>query len=338
MNPLLPIALTQGDPSGIGPELALTTWAQAACDATIPAFFILADPDHLARIARALGRAVPIETCIPADATDVFRRALPVVPLRNAVRGVAGHPDTHDAPATIESIMRAVAAVRAGHACAVATNPIAKHVLTATGFAYPGHTEFLAALATTDAEPPRSVMMLWSDDLAVVPVTIHEAFRRVPGLLTRDLLVETGRIVAHDLRTRFGIGSPRLAFSGLNPHAGESGTMGREEIETIAPAVADLVAEGIDARGPFPADTMFHAAARKTYDAALCMTHDQALIPIKTLAFDSAVNVTLGLPFIRTSPDHGTAFDIAGKGVANPSSLVAALRLAKRLAETATSA
>ena len=335
MNPPLPIALTQGDPSGIGPELALTAWGQASRDATIPAFFILADPDHLARVARELGRAVPIETCIPADATGVFRRALPVVPLRSAVQGVAGRPDSRDAPATIESIMRAVAAVRAGDACAVVTNPIAKHVLTATGFAYPGHTEFLAALAATDTEPPRSVMMLWSDDLAVVPVTIHEALKRVPDLLTRDLIVETGRIVAHDLRARFGIGSPRLAFSGLNPHAGESGTMGREEIEIIAPAVADLVAEGIDARGPFPADTMFHAAARKTYDAALCMTHDQALIPIKTLAFDSAVNVTLGLPFIRTSPDHGTAFDIAGKGVANPSSLVAALRLAKRLAETA---
>lgn len=331
MNAPLPIALTQGDPSGIGPELALTAWTQALNDTTIPAFFVMADPDHLARVASALGRAVPIETCIPADAIAVFRHALPVVPLRNSVYGVAGHPDTHDAPATIESIMRAVAAVRAGQACAVVTSPIAKHVLTATGFTHPGHTEFLAVLAAEDTEPPRSVMMLWSDDLAVVPVTIHEALRRVPDLLTHDLIVETGRIVAHDLRARFGIDAPRLAFSGLNPHAGENGTMGREEIETIAPAVADLVAEGIYARGPVPADTMFHAAARKTYDAALCMTHDQALIPIKTLAFDSAVNVTLGLPFVRTSPDHGTAFDIAGKGIANPSSLLAALRLAKRL-------
>lgn len=232
--------------------------------------------------------------------------------------------------------MRAVAAVRAGDAGAVVTNPIAKHVLTAAGFSHPGHTEFLATLAATDAgRPPRAVMMLWSDDLAVVPVTIHVAHRRVPDLLTRDLIVETGRIVASDLQVRFGIASPRLSFSGLNPHAGENGTMGREELETIAPAVADLVAEGIDARGPRPADTMFHAAARKTYDAALCMTHDQALIPIKTLAFDTAVNVTLGLPFVRTSPDHGTAFDIAGMGVANPSSLVAALRLAKRLSKTA---
>ena len=177
-------------------------------------------------------------------------------------------------------------------------------------------------------------MMLWAEELAVVPVTIHVPLADVPHLLTRELIVATGKIVAEDLRQRFGVATPRLAISGLNPHAGENGTMGREEVDVIAPAVAELAAMGIDARGPYPADTLFHAGARKTYDAALCMTHDQALIPIKTLAFDRAVNVTLGLPFVRTSPDHGTAFDIAGKGVANPTSLIESLRLAARLAKS----
>ena len=334
----MPIALTQGDPSGIGPELALAAWQQAARDPTIPPFFLLGDAEHLARVSRALGKSVPIEECAIEEATSVFPGALPVVPLQASVRGVAGRPDSADAPATIESITRAVAAVRGGEASAVVTNPIAKHVLTATGFPHPGHTEFLAALASSGGKAPRSVMMLWCDALAVVPVTIHEPLRRVPELLTRALIVDTGRIVAADLRSRFGIKAPRLAFSGLNPHAGESGTMGREEIDTIAPAIAELASDGIDARGPFPADTLFHAAARDTYDAALCMTHDQALIPIKTIAFDSAVNVTLGLPFVRTSPDHGTAFDIAGKGLANPSSLLAALRLARRLADASRAA
>ena len=255
------------------------------------------------------------------------------MPLAAKVSGIPGKPDTLDAPATIESITRAVALVEASEAAALVTNPIAKHVLTATGFPHPGHTEFLAALATHTGGQPRAVMMLWSPDLAVVPVTIHVPLASVPASLTRELIIDTARIVAADLRVRFGIAAPRLVVSGLNPHAGENGTMGREEIDTIAPAVAALAAEGIAARGPLPADTLFHAAMRETYDAALCMTHDQALIPIKTLAFDSAVNVTLGLPFVRTSPDHGTAFDIAGQGVANPSSLVAALHLARRLAD-----
>jgi 4-hydroxythreonine-4-phosphate dehydrogenase len=214
----------------------------------------------------------------------------------------------------------------------VVTNPVAKAVLYRTGFAEPGHTEFLAKLAqeqTGRAWHP--VMMLWSEELAVVPVTIHLPVRDVPGELTADLIVETGRIVARDLEQRFGIARPRLALAGLNPHAGEDGALGEEDGAIVAPAVERLRAEGIDARGPIPADTMFHAAARRGYDAALAMYHDQALIPIKTLAFDHAVNVTLGLPFVRTSPDHGTAFDIAGTGRANPTSLVAALRLAARL-------
>jgi 4-hydroxythreonine-4-phosphate dehydrogenase len=214
------------------------------------------------------------------------------------------------------------------------TNPIAKHVLYAAGFQHPGHTEYLAALSVEgDAPPPHPVMMLWSEELAVVPVTIHIPLRAAPDALTTDLIVTTGRIVARDLRERFGLARPRLAVAGLNPHAGESATLGTEDRDVIAPAVARLQADGIAVTGPLPADTMFHREARRTYDAALAMYHDQALVPIKTIAFDDAVNVTLGLPFVRTSPDHGTAFDIAGRGIARPDSLIAALRLAARLAD-----
>ena len=236
-----------------------------------------------------------------------------------------------NAAATIESISRAVEAVRAGHARAVVTNPIAKAALYEAGFGFPGHTEFLGELAKDWGEPGFPVMMIWSRTLAVVPVTIHIALAEAPRALSTELIVKTARIVDHDLRHRFGIARPRLAFAGLNPHAGESGAMGREEITIIAPAIAALRAEGVDAVGPLPADTMFHANARARYDVAVTMYHDQGLIPVKTLAFDEGVNVTLGLPFVRTSPDHGTAFDIAGKGIANPASLIAALRLADRL-------
>ncbi len=223
-------------------------------------------------------------------------------------------------------------AARQGHAGAVVTNPIAKSVLYAAGFAHPGHTEFLAHLSADGGPVPRPVMMLWCEELAVVPVTIHIPLREVPSQLTQSAIVETGRIVAAGLRERFGIAAPRLALSGLNPHAGESGALGSEDAEIVAPAVAALRELGIDASGPYPADTMFHARARAGYDAALAMYHDQALIPIKTIAFDDGVNVTLGLPFIRTSPDHGTAFDIADRGIARPDSLCAALRLAARMA------
>jgi 4-hydroxythreonine-4-phosphate dehydrogenase len=225
--------------------------------------------------------------------------------------------------------------VFAGSAAAVVTNPIAKSVLYAAGFTHPGHTEYLAELAERhqpSAVPALPVMLLWSPELSVVPVTIHLPLREVLNVLNTDLIVQTARIVTRDLTSRFGIERPRLALSGLNPHAGEDGTLGLEDRDIIAPAVALLQAEGIAARGPLPADTMFHAAARRTYDCALCMYHDQALIPAKTLAFDHAVNVTLGLPFIRTSPDHGTAFDIAGSGRADPSSLIAALKLAAQMA------
>jgi 4-hydroxythreonine-4-phosphate dehydrogenase len=223
-----------------------------------------------------------------------------------------------------------------GRAAALVTNPVAKSVLYRAGFAEPGHTEFLGRLAQeATGRPVTPVMMLWAPELAVVPVTIHIPLREVFAVLTTALIVKTARIVARDLTGRFGIARPRLALAGLNPHAGEDGTLGKEDETIVAPAVAQLKAEGIDARGPLPADTLFHERARKTYDVALCMYHDQALIPIKTLAFDHGVNVTLGLPFVRTSPDHGTAFDIAGTGKADPSSLAAALKLAARLAANA---
>ena len=326
-----PLALTLGEPAGIGPDITLAAWLRRD-ELALPPFYVLADPDVLARRARLLGLDIPVRAGAPGDAVRAFAAALPVVPLSERVTAEPGHPDATSAPAAIASIRRAVADVFAGRAHAVVTNPVAKAVLYRTGFAEPGHTEFLARLAREHTgRSVHPVMMLWSPELAVVPVTIHLPVRDVPRQLTADLIIETGRIVARDLRDRFGIARPRLALAGLNPHAGEDGTLGDEDRAVVAPAVERLRAEGIDARGPLPADTMFHAAARRTYDAALAMYHDQALIPIKTLAFDHAVNVTLGLPFVRTSPDHGTAFDIAGTGRADPTSLVAALRLAARL-------
>ena len=327
----LPLALTIGEPAGIGPDLTLAVW-QRRVELDLPAFYLIGDVDFLRGRARSLGLDVPLAVVTPEEAGAAFERTLPVVPLGLPVTAAPGKPDATSAPAAIASIRRAVADVLAGHAAAVVTNPIAKNVLYRSGFAEPGHTEFLAKLAAeATGKPVQPVMMLWSAELAVVPVTIHLPLRDVVSTLTAKLIVETGRIVARDLAARFGIARPRIAVAGLNPHAGEEGAMGEEDRTIVAPAVAQLRAEGIDAVGPLPADTLFHERARAGYDVAMCMYHDQALIPIKTLAFDNAVNVTLGLPFVRTSPDHGTAFDIAGTGKADPSSLVAALALAARL-------
>jgi 4-hydroxythreonine-4-phosphate dehydrogenase len=326
-----PLALTLGEPAGIGPDITFAAW-QSRAELGLPPFYLLADPDFVERRARLLGHEVPVRVVEPEDAENAFAAALPVVAMPQTVTAEPGHPDPSSAAAAIGSIRRAVADVFAGRAHAVVTNPVAKAVLYRDGFAEPGHTEFLAKLAqehTGRAAHP--VMMLWSPELAVVPVTIHLPVRDVPSQLTTALIVETGRIVARDLKQRFGIARPRLALAGLNPHAGEEGALGNEDGSIVAPAVEQLRANGIDVRGPLPADTMFHDAARRTYDAALAMYHDQALIPIKTLAFDHAVNVTLGLPFVRTSPDHGTAFDIAGSGRASPTSLIGALKLAARL-------
>ena len=318
-----PLALTMGDPAGIGLELALNAWRQG----TAP-FFLLADPEALARIDHRLGLSTPIETTSPARAAELFAHALPVVALKARARATPGQPDPANAPAILESIERAVGYVRSGAARALITNPIAKKTLYDAGFRHPGHTEYLGELA---GEATMPVMMIWSPLLAVVPVTIHIPLSAVSGALTRGAIEATARIVDRDLRARFKLMRPRIAVDGLNPHAGEGGAMGREEIEIICPAVETLRAEGLDIFGPLPADTMFHARARQRYDVALTMYHDQGLIPAKTLAFDEGVNVTLGLPFVRTSPDHGTAFDIAGRGIADPASLVAALSLAARL-------
>jgi len=330
-----PLALTLGEPAGIGPDITFQAW-RARAELDLPPFYLIADPAFVTRRARHMALDVPVAAVEPAAAAGAFRGALPVVDVGVPVSAQPGRPDQSSAPAAIAAIRRAVADIGQGAASAIVTNPVAKNVLYRSGFAEPGHTEYLARLsaeATGVAAHP--VMMLWSPELAVVPVTIHLPLKDIFARLTGELVVETGRIVARDLRARFGIARPRLAVAGLNPHAGEDGALGDEDLTVVRPAVEQLRAEGIDARGPLPADSMFHAAARASYDAALAMYHDQALIPIKTLAFDHAVNVTLGLPFVRTSPDHGTAFDIAGSGRADPSSLVAAIRLAARLAAAA---
>ncbi|MGH6836461.1 MAG: 4-hydroxythreonine-4-phosphate dehydrogenase PdxA [Methylocella sp.] len=336
---ILPLGLTQGDPAGIGPELTLKAWLKTHDKPDAPPFLAVASPDRLAEIARDLNLNVPIKIAAGAEAAVVFRHALPVQALNHSVAGKPGAPDMRDAAGTIASIETCVRLIRAGEASAIVTNPIAKQLFYRASFRHPGHTEFLAELAERYfGECGRPVMLIWSPQFAVVPATIHVPLARVPALLTRELLVDTGLIAARDLASRFGIKNPRLAFTGLNPHAGEGGTMGREEIEIIAPAVADLAAAGVAVSGPHAADSLFRPSARKSYDAVVAMYHDQALIPVKTVAFDHAVNVTLGLPLIRTSPDHGTAFDIAGKGIADPASLIAALRLAGKLARRASQA
>ncbi|MHC2250549.1 4-hydroxythreonine-4-phosphate dehydrogenase [Bradyrhizobium embrapense] len=326
-----PLALTCGEPAGIGPDITLAAWLRRR-ELDLPPFYLLGDRAALAERARMLGLAVEFAEVTAEEAFAAFERALPVVATGKVATARPGKPDGTSADAALVSIRQAVADVASGKASAVVTNPIAKNVLYRAGFRHPGHTEFLAELAGRGGPAPQPVMMLWSPALAVVPVTIHVSVREALAQLSTDLIVSTARIVVADMKARFGLASPRLAVAGLNPHAGEDGTLGMEDVEIVAPAVEILRRDGIAARGPLPADTMFHAAARKTYDCALCMYHDQALIPIKTVAFEDAVNVTLGLPFIRTSPDHGTAFDIAGTGKANPSSLIAALRLAARMA------
>lgn len=319
----LPVALTCGEPAGIGPEITAAAWS--ALRAQVPMIW-LGDPAHL----RDRCPDLPICVATGDDPLAVTEDALAVLPVPFGGTAAPGRPQPENAAGVIAAIERAVDLARHGRAGAVVTNPISKQALRdGAGFAYPGHTEFLGALA--GGTP---VMMLAGPDLRVVPVTVHIALAEVPRVLTAERIVETGRITARALQRDFGIAAPRLAIAGLNPHAGEGGMMGREDAAVITPAVAQLRRDGIDATGPLPADTMFHARARATYDAALCMYHDQALIPLKTLAFDDGVNVTLGLDIIRTSPDHGTAFDIAGTGTARADSLIAAIRMAHALGQT----
>ncbi|WP_127111932.1 4-hydroxythreonine-4-phosphate dehydrogenase PdxA [Shimia sediminis] len=316
----LPIALSCGEPAGVGPELAEMAWENLREELT---FFWIGDPGHLP------GRVPAVAITDPAEATAKMHDAMPVLPLDFAGKARPGQADPANAIGVMQAIAHGTDLCLKGRASALCTAPIHKKALKdGADFPFPGHTEYLAHLAGTD----RVVMMLASDQLRVVPATIHIALSDVPSALTPDLLRETIEITANGLRTQFGISEPRIAIAGLNPHAGEGGAMGREERDWMTALVAKMQDEGHDLIGPLPADTMFHAAARARYDAAIAMYHDQALIPIKTLDFDRGVNVTLGLPFIRTSPDHGTAFDIAGQGIANPSSLIEALKMADRMA------
>ncbi len=326
MTSPLPLAVTMGEPAGIGGELSLKAWLARRAGAR--PFFALDDPRRLQALARDLKLDVPIRIIAgPADAAAAFATALPVLPVSLALAARAGEPDTANAPATIASIERAVGYAKSGEAAGVVTNPIQKKTLQDAGFRHPGHTEFLADLAGVEV-----AMMLACPELRVVPVTIHLALADAVRALDVSGIVRTGRIAAIGLKSLFGIDRPRLVVAGLNPHAGEQGAMGDEEIRLIAPAIEILRGDGIEVRGPASADTLFHPAARATYDAALCMYHDQALIPIKTIDFWGGVNITLGLPFVRTSPDHGTALDIAGTGRADAASLLAALDMADDMA------
>ncbi|WP_316977437.1 4-hydroxythreonine-4-phosphate dehydrogenase PdxA [Shumkonia mesophila] len=320
----LPLALTMGEPAGVGGEVTLGAWLRR--DAAMPCFFVIDDAARLQSLSARLGLKVPIERIdAPEEAVRIFPAALPVLDRPLGIEILPGKPAPAAAEAVRRSIETAVALVQQGRAGAVVTNPIHKEVLYAAGFAFPGHTEFLAALAGI-ATPP--IMMLLCPELRVIPVTIHVSLADALRTLTTESIVVAAEITAAALRSDFGIARPRLAVAGLNPHAGEGGSMGTEEQTIIGPAIAALREKGIDATGPFPPDTLFTPRARRTYDAAICMYHDQALIPIKALDFDGGVNATLGLPFVRTSPDHGTALDIAGTGKAEPGSLMAALRVA----------
>jgi 4-hydroxythreonine-4-phosphate dehydrogenase len=327
-----PIALSLGEPAGIGPEIIVKAWSALRADG--PAFMVVGDAQSLAAASNA-GASIIRSVSSPGEAAGVFTEALPVLnlPLSSAV--VAGKPAAAAAPAVIRWIETAAGLALSGEAGALVTAPIAKATLYAAGFHFPGHTEFLGELASA---PPGAggrgpIMMLAAVDLRVSLVTIHEPLAKVAGILTVERIVNAGLVTAQALTNDFGVDRPRLAVAALNPHAGEGGALGDEEKSIIAPAVLALREAGIDASGPHPADSLFHAEARRRYDAVLCMYHDQALIPVKMLDFWGGVNVTLGLPIVRTSPDHGVGLDIAGRGQARPDSLIAAIRMAARIQE-----
>ncbi len=326
----IPIAVTMGEPAGIGGEITCKAWLRR--NEGLTPFFVIDDPNRLRVVSRNLGgvsQNVPVQVIgTPADTTTVFTDALPVLPEFLAVESVPGRPMPANTGAVISSIKRAVALVRNGQSAAVVTNPICKNVLYKNDFPYPGHTEFLAALAGPHVRP---AMMLACPGLRVVPVTVHVSLRQAVSILNTADILTCGRMTARALQADFRIDKPRLAVAALNPHAGEEGGIGLEEENVIRPAVRALLKEGISTFGPLPSDTLFHLKARAHYDAVLCMYHDQAMIPLKMIGFHHGVNITLGLPFVRTAPDHGTAFDIAGTGMANESSLIQALRTAREI-------
>ena len=332
MPQMRPLAVSMGEPQGVGPDIILSLHARrAALD--LPEFVVFGDPALFAARAQRLGFDIVLAETDLSGAETRFGEALPIVPIGPAIADRPGIAESRDGPSVIASIEAAVKATQDGACRAVVTAPLHKGVLYDAGFTYPGHTEFLAALDARDGIVPRPVMMLAHEGYRTVPVTIHIPLRDVPGAVTEALVVETTEIVARDLTSRFGIAAPKIAVAGLNPHAGEDGKIGREDVEITGPAVATLRAEGINAIGPLPADTLFFPSHWAQYDCVVAMYHDQALIPIKTLAFDEGVNVTLGLSFVRTSPDHGTAFALAGTGKASDKSMLAALRLADRMSQ-----
>ncbi len=328
------IAVSIGEPAGIGPDIILEAWSQRK-SLDIPHFTVLGSAQILMTRSKQLQLDIPVSTVVNGLEAKNCQDMLPVIATGNPMSCVSGHPSDANSAGVIEAIELGVKLVISGEFSALTTCPINKKSLYDCGFKFPGHTEFLASLSTVHTgKSTFPVMMLAGPELRSVPVTIHIALNEVKKRLNLDLIVKTARITANELRYKFGITDPVLAIAGVNPHAGEEGTMGLEEVEIIRPAVEVLRNEGINALGPLPADTMFHERARKTYDVAICMYHDQALIPAKTLGFDDAVNVTLGLPFIRTSPDHGTAFNLAGSRNAKPDSFIAALNLADKMART----
>lgn len=325
-----PLVVTMGEPAGIGLEITVKAWL-ARAKLNLPPFLLIADPRGVASLATVLGTKVPVaEVAHPVEAATRFDQALPVAPLALPQAAVPGKPVPDNAAAVVTAIERAVAWARSGEASAVVTNPIQKANLYHAGFAHQGHTDFLAQLCES---PDAPAMMLVASGLRVVPVTVHVALRRAIESLSSELIVGAGRLTARALARDFACPEPRLAVAALNPHAGEQGSIGTEEIEIIDPAIRRLREDGLAVAGPLAADSMFHPAARARYDAAICMYHDQALIPLKAIDFEGGVNVTLGLDIVRTSPDHGTALDIAGSGRASEASLVAALRLAAEIAE-----
>lgn len=330
-----PLAVSLGDPAGVGPELICAAWARRE-EEQLPPFFVCGGLGVLLEAARTRELSVPLASIdYPARAAERFDRALPVLGDMSAGYH-PGMPDETGARLAFESLKLATRLAVEGSAGGLVTGPIAKAELAKVGFDYPGQTEFVADACGVAAED--AVMLLAGPQLRTVPMTVHCALADVPRLLTLDLICRRTRIVAAAMRTDFGIASPRIAVTGLNPHAGEKGRMGREEIDIIEPALAALRAEGIDATGPHPADSLFAPRARATYDVAIAMYHDQALVPLKALDFDQGVNVTLGLPIVRTSPDHGTAFAIAGKRLADPGATIAAIRMAGEMAERRASA
>jgi len=312
-----------GDPAGVGAEITVAAWQKRNSENLHPFFLI----DNLPRLEKLFPDVKFHEIQDTYKVSDIFDEALPILNIDLPEEPVLGQLNTKNGTAVIESIKKAVELTQQGFASGAVTNPIHKAALYDIGFDFAGHTEFLGALCGNVT----SVMMLATQELRVVPLTVHHAVKAIPDMITEDLIIEKSHIIHDDLKNKFGFKNPRIAIAGLNPHAGEGGAMGMEEIQIIAPAIKKLQTEGMDVTGPYPADTLFHAEARAQYDVALCMYHDQALIPLKTLDFHGGVNVTLGLPIIRTSPDHGTALEIAGKGMANPSSLIAAIKMAQQL-------